>query len=176
MFNNPFVKFLFFAAVLFLGWFFIIEHLLIELTGINKLLIESLIDISGGILSILGFELIPEPPSDVIIRTVGIDGTSGVWVGDPCNGLEVIAIFIIFMLAIPGPIRHKLWFIPAGVVLIHIVNAIRIAVLAWLSSKDYAYLDFNHDYTFKVVVYTMIFLMWVYWVKKLSPLQKLQTE
>lgn len=168
MLNNPFVRFLFIAATLFIAWFFLFEFIITDHTSFNQFLIESLIDISGGILTVLGFDLIPEPPSDVIIRTIGIDGSTGVWVGDPCSGLEIMVIFIIFMLAIPGPWKSKLWFIPAGLVLIHLINAIRVTVLAWLVSKDYSYLDFNHDYTFKVVIYTLIFFLWVLWVKKFA--------
>ena len=175
MLQNPFVRFLFIAAVLFVAWFLLIEFILNEYTGVNEFLIESLVDISGGILSFLGFDLIPEPPSDVVIRTVGIDGTTGVWVGDPCNGLEIIAIFVIFMLAIPGSVKHKLWFIPVGVIFIHMMNALRVAVLAWIVTKDYSYLDFNHDYTFKVVVYTIIFVLWVIWVRNFVPSGKFRS-
>lgn len=28
------------------------------------------------------------------IRTIGIDGTNGLWIGDPCNGLSLFALFI----------------------------------------------------------------------------------
>ena len=166
MFKNQFIQFIVVAVGLFLLWFFLFEYWISDHTNINRFLIENLIDISGGILENLGYSLIAEPPSDIVIRTIGIDGTTGVWVGDPCNGLEIMAIFGIFMLAIPGPLKHKAWFIPMGLLVIHLLNAIRISVLAWVVTIDYAYLDFNHDYTFKIVVYTAVFFLWMFWVKK----------
>jgi len=174
--KNPFIRFIILALSLFLLWFFLFEYWINDYTNLNRFLIENLIDISGAILEFLGFTLIAEPPSNVVIRTIGIDGTTGVWVGDPCNGLEIMAIFSIFMIAIPGPWKHKAWYIPIGIIVIHLLNAIRVSILAWVVTIDYAYLDFNHDYTFKIAVYSIVFLLWVYWVRKFVSKKNLVNE
>ncbi|MEM7163238.1 MAG: archaeosortase/exosortase family protein [Bacteroidota bacterium] len=166
--NQPFLRFIVVALILFILWFTTLEFWISSNTDINRFLIENLIDLSSFTLESLGFDLIPEPPANELIRTIGIDGTTGVWVGDPCNGLEIMAIFSIFMLAIPGPIKHKIWFIPSGLLAIHLLNSIRVSALAYIVSIDYSYLDFNHDYVFKVIVFSLIFLLWMLWVKKFN--------
>ena len=173
MLKNPFVRFVILASALFLFWYILFEFWIDKHSNLNRILIESLIDISGFILQLFGFTLIPEPPADIIVRTIGIDGTTGVWVGDPCNGLEILAIFSIFMIAVPGPWKQKLWYWPMGMLCIHLINSIRIAVLAWLQSFGNEFVNFNHDYTFKIVVYSSIFVLWIIWIRKFVPTKKI---
>jgi hypothetical protein len=40
--------------------------------------------------------------------------------------------------------------------------------LALIQYKAPEYLDFNHHYTFTVIVYAFIFLLWMIWVNKFS--------
>lgn len=102
------------------------------------------------------------------IRTIGIDGTHGLWIGDPCNGLTLFALFTFFIIAYPGSWKHKLWFIPAGITVIHFLNIIRIAALCVIVQKSPEWLDFNHTYLFQVFMYGFIFLLWYVWIKKFS--------
>jgi exosortase family protein XrtF len=102
------------------------------------------------------------------IRTVGIDGTHGLWIGDPCNGLTLFALFAIFIVAYPGPWKHKLWFIPVGITVIHFLNVMRITALCIIVMKRPEWLDFNHTYTFQLLMYGFIFGLWWIWIQKLS--------
>ena len=104
----------------------------------------------------LGFSLISESEISSI-RTIGIDGTHGLWIGDPCNGLVLFALFVGFVLVYPGPWKKKLWFIPFGIVTIHILNVLRIVGLALTVHyfPDPELLDFNHT------VYVYLFGLWV---------------
>ena len=47
---------------------------------------------------------------------------SYVGVNQSCSGLKQILQFVILMLVYPGPWRQKLWFIPAGALIIHFTN------------------------------------------------------
>ncbi len=102
------------------------------------------------------------------IRTIGIDGTHGLWIGDPCNGISLFALFTSFILAYPGSWKHKLWFIPIGISLIHTMNIIRITALCIIVLKRPEWLNFNHTYLFQVFMYGFIFLLWYIWIKKFS--------
>ena len=31
-------------------------------------------------------------------------------------------------------------------------------------------LDFNHDYTFTIIVYAFVFMLWYIWIQRFSPL------
>jgi len=48
------------------------------------------------------------------------------------------------------------------------VNALRVAVLCIVVSINYEWLNFNHDYTFYVIVYGWVFLLWFVWVKRFA--------
>ncbi|MDQ3100487.1 MAG: archaeosortase/exosortase family protein [Bacteroidota bacterium] len=167
---DPIVRFFLLAAVLYVGWYLFYEFLLHPDGRIDRLLIDSLIGISGWMLQLAGHELIPEPANAEMIRTIGVQGGHLLWIGDPCNGLGVFAVFLIFLAAYAGPLKHKLWFGMLGVITIHLINALRIAILCHIVTIDYELLNFNHDYTFHVVVYGWVFLLWYIWVKKMSPM------
>jgi exosortase family protein XrtF len=99
-----------------------------------------------------------------------IAGETMVGVGNPCNGLELFALFAGFIICFPGKFKAKLWFIPLGMIIIHFANVIRTFALALIQLKAPQYLEFNHHYTFTVIVYSIIFLLWMWWVNRYSGL------
>jgi exosortase family protein XrtF len=167
-FQNPLFKFLFIAGFLLLSWNFLYDLYLKPNTQIDRYVIDNLISVSGFVLTSVGYELMPTPPAAQQIRTIGIDGSSGVWIGDPCNGIILFALFLVFMIAYPGPWKKKLWYIPLGLVIIHLVNIIRIIALTIIVTIDINWLEFNHNYTFYIFVYGAVFALWYYWAFKLS--------
>jgi exosortase family protein XrtF len=101
---------------------------------------------------------------------VGIEGSGGLTVGAPCDGVVLYVLFICFILAFPGPWKHKIWFLPVGALSVFAVNVLRIAALAVIVHINPDWLAFNHDYTFTLLVYSYVFGLWMLWVKKFSPL------
>jgi exosortase family protein XrtF len=170
--NDRFKRFIGLAALLYTAWYVGYEIYLQPLTGIDRYVIDNLVLLGSFVLKGLGYDLIPTPPEDVSIRTIGIDGTHGLWIGDPCNGLTLFALFSIFVIAYPGPIRKKAWFIPLGLISIHLLNVLRIVALSIIVTYDYAYLDFNHTYTFSIIVYGYVFFLWYLWAGNLANRRK----
>ena len=78
--------------------------------------------------------------------------------------------FTMFLLAFPGPWRHKPWFAVLSVLSIHLINVLRVAALCIVVTIDYELLNFQHDYTFQVIVYGWVLLLWFIWVKRFAPL------
>lgn len=122
---------------------------------------------SVWILDTLGYETFQG--NHPTIRTIGIQGTHGLWIGDPCNGLTLFAMFTLFIVAYPGKWKHKLWFIPAGIIAIHTLNILRIVALCIITLKNPDALDFNHTYLFQIIMYGFIFLLWYIWIIRFSP-------
>ena len=89
-------------------------------------------------------------------------------VGDPCNGLLLYALFAGFIIAFPGPIRHKLWFVPLGMLTIYALNVGRVAVLALNHVYWHPTVEFNHHYTFTFVVYGAIGALWIIWARHIA--------
>jgi exosortase family protein XrtF len=167
--HDPVLRFFLLAGLLYLGWYLFHEFILHPDGRVDRFLIDSLITISGAMLRLAGHDLIPEPANAEMIRTIGVQGGHLLWIGDPCNGLSVFAVFLIFLAAYAGPLKHKLWFGALGLLSIHLINALRIAILCHIVTIDYELLNFNHDYTFHVVVYGWVFLLWYLWVKRFAP-------
>ncbi len=166
--RDPVIRFLLTAGVLYTAWYLLYELWLHPAGFLDRAVIDNLIRLSGGFLELLGYTLIPEPTNAEQIRTVGVQGGHLLWIGDPCNGVGLFAVYLIFLLAYPGPWKHKTWFAVLGLLSIHLINVLRIAALCIVVTIDYELLNFNHDYTFYVIVYGWVFLLWWIWVKRFS--------
>ena len=162
--------FLFKALLFYAAWVLVYENWLHPEGNIDRWVIDNLIYFTRIILTSLNYELIPLPHPDDFIRTVGIDGSHGVWVGDPCNGLSLFALFTGFIFSYTGKIKHKIWFTILGLLIIHFSNVLRIAALAIILYYAPETLDFNHTYTFTILVYSIVFVLWIAWANKFSKL------
>jgi exosortase/archaeosortase family protein len=72
------------------------------------------------------------------------------------------------MVFFPGPWKHKLWYIPLGIGVIHLTNVFRITGLLLIQYPFPNGFDFFHNYVFKTLFYAVIFLMWAFWNEKLK--------
>ncbi len=166
--RDPLLRFLLTAGLLYAAWYVLYAVMIHPWGGLDRAVIAALITWAGTILTTLGYELIPEPVNAENIRTIGVEGGHLLWIGDPCNGVGLFAVFLIFLVAFGGPWRHKLWFGALGILSIHLVNALRVAALCIVVSINYEWLNFNHDYTFYVIVYGWVFLLWYIWVRRFA--------
>ncbi|MFN8154235.1 MAG: exosortase family protein XrtF [Bacteroidia bacterium] len=161
------------AVVVYILWFVSYDFFVAPDGRLDEWLNAKVAEHSAGILSLLGYQGSTAP--GVAQTLIRIDNTVMVGVGNPCNGLELFALFTGFVLCFPGPWRNKWWFILLGVAGIHFINVLRATALALIQLKTPEYLDFNHHYTFTVVVYSFIFLLWVTWANKFSKKDKQDT-
>ena len=171
---DPLLRFLVLAAVLFIGWS-LLYNLVIHPWGVlDRWLIDRLTNNAGSLLQVFGYELLPEPSGDTN-RYIGVQGGNFLWIGDRCDGLSVMVVFAMFLLAFPGPWRHKPWFALLGILSIHFINVLRVAALCIVVTIDYELLNFQHDFTFQVIVYGWVLLLWFFWVKRFAPLPGMPT-
>jgi len=161
--KNPFILFIVFAGVFYLAWYFAYHYFINPNGYLDRLIIDNLVYLSREMLSMLGYDLIPMPAVTDNIRR-----TTGLWIGDPCNGLNLFVLFSVFIAFYPGNWKNKLWYIPIGIISIHFINLLRIVALCVIQKIDERYLDFQHDYTFTVVVYGYMFFLWMIWANKFS--------
>ena len=78
-----------------------------------------------------------------------------------CSGFQQFFLVIILLILYPGPWKHKLWFIPLGVIIIHILNLSRFVFIAIYSSWFPAHFHFVHDWIFRPFIYAGIFALWL---------------
>jgi exosortase family protein XrtF len=168
--NNPLQWFLAKAVVLYLLWS------IVPLLGwdtdsqFNDWLTWNIADQSSMILRFLGFnsEATSHLSDNTMFNLIRIDGNSMVRIESGCNGLILMAFFLIFIVAYPGPTKKKLWYIPMGLILIHLINLVRVSLLAYGKYVHDANFDFNHKYLYSTVVYLTIFGLWMLWANKIS--------
>lgn len=83
-------------------------------------------------------------------------------IADSCNGFELYALFVGFLLAIPfGTKKLKTLFIFIGVPILILINIIRCIGLIELQLALNSFFDFYHHFLFKIIMYSFIFLSWV---------------
>jgi exosortase family protein XrtF len=119
---------------------------------------------TASILNIFDAPVIAYSKSDkpmVIIKH--IRPVIGVFEG--CNGVNVMIVFLSFVLAF-GPLNKKLtWFIPTGLLLIHICNLFRIGLLFFISKGYPQQLYFFHKYFLTAFMYGVVFALWFAWLR-----------
>lgn len=161
--QNKITRFFILAVVFYLSWFLLYELLIKPYTQIDESLIGVIISNAALLLKLFGFTTYRAVEADDM-QLLGIDGAHPVWIGTPCNALTLFAFFTFFILAFPGNRKQKLWFVPLGILIIHLANVLRVVGLVLISFYQAEYLDFNHTYTFTVLVYGIIFALWMWWV------------
>jgi len=93
---------------------------------------------------------------------------TGLVLNESCSGIKQIMQFAILMLIFPGPWKHKAWFIPLGMFIVHMTNVLRIVLLTVVAEHWPANMHTVHDNYLRVMFYVVIFLLWLLWVEKIS--------
>ena len=91
-----------------------------------------------------------------------------VLINEGCNAISVMILFVSFIVAFKGSLRHYVWFIPAGLVLLYVANITRIYLIGLIYLYYPSYVNLAHDYLFPGIIYGTTFLLWVVWVKYFS--------
>ena len=165
--QNAFVKFVFTAGFLYLFLYIIYQFVVKKYTFYDQKFIGSIIHSVNFFLENIGYTTFTVL-QDRDYQVIGIDGSNGVWIGSNCNAITLFSLFSVFIIAYPGKIKTKLWFIPLGILAIHLLNIFRVIALVLIAFYYPKYLNFNHTYTFTFLVYSFIFLLWMIWVNNYS--------
>lgn len=160
---KPLIFFLLKALSLFILWL-VIEAIWLPPGGyLNGLLTESETFFVDKLLHFIGFN---STYGDYFEDACAIyfDGQKVLGISDSCNGQVLFALFAGFIVAYPSKWKVKLWYIPMGMLVIYVLNIIRLFCLVLISYYHREYLDFNHHYTFTILVYMDVFFLWMAFV------------
>lgn len=83
-----------------------------------------------------------------------------------CNGISVMILFVAFVLAFAKTWKKTMMFIILGLLFIHIVNVMRLVLLAIIKYRWPEYNHISHEIVFPAIIYGSVILLWVYWIKK----------
>ncbi len=150
------------TIILFTTWIIVYYGFILPDGRINKNLTATVVAGTDFCLDVLGYNAAVE---DNIVK---IDGESVVLIADGCNGLELFALYAGFIIIFPGRLDMKLIFIPVGIFIIYIVNVLRETALALNYKFFRESFEINHKYTYVLIVYIIVFLIWRFWLKRYS--------
>jgi exosortase family protein XrtF len=83
-----------------------------------------------------------------------------------CNGINVMIVFIAFLVAFGGNWKSVTLFTVAGLVIIHIANLLRIGLLYYTAVNRPQFFYYFHKYFFTGILYSMVFILWYLWVNR----------
>lgn len=166
---NAFTLFLVKAFVFYAVWWFL-YNIVMPRFAIDDHVIGHQVKTSGSVLEELGYKMeYAYSGGKATQDMLWITGSQeSLQVEKACDSVDLMGLFAVFVLAYPGRWRNRLWYIPAGMLLIHILNIARICALVVIEFNRPDLLEFNHKYTFTGVMYLCIFSMWYLWVKYFS--------
>lgn len=166
--NKPLTRFLITSAMLYLGWH-ILWYQWIEPDGtVNHYLTYNTAWISALALNLFSSSTFTLSPFSEQNTYLFKDNVPVVLIEHGCNGLILMVLFAAFIVAFPGPRKAKLWFVPMGILGIYAINSLRVIGLAVNHMFAKSSFDFNHKYTFTILVYGAIFVFWMIWVNRFS--------
>ncbi|GIR60061.1 MAG: hypothetical protein CM15mP65_26420 [Crocinitomicaceae bacterium] len=82
--------------------------------------------------------------------------------------LKYLVFFSIFILCLGSKWNYKLSFIAIGIFILHLLNVIRVASLTYIAAVNPKILDFNHNITFQIIIYSAMLLLWLFFIKKFT--------
>lgn len=169
---NKFILFFLLKAVgLYAVWYMVYDLWLKKSGVFDNWIIDKIVYSSYLILTFINYDV------NIDYHKIGIhSGVGNVLVGSGCNGLELYVLFAGFVLIFQGNWKHKIWFIPFGVLLIFFFNVLRVVALAMNGLYSIERLNFNHKYTYTILMYLLTFAGWMIWVKYFANSTKEKNE
>ncbi|MDX5324835.1 MAG: exosortase family protein XrtF [Bacteroidota bacterium] len=129
---------------------------------------------TADVMTFMGYEILTyrskENPYVQIYHKGKMGGSISVYEG--CNGINIMILFVAFVVAFGGSGKDGLWFIPVGLVSIHIFNIIRLVSLSVVGLYSESAFHFLHKYAFTAVIYAFVLILWYLWVKRYMAKQK----
>jgi len=129
---------------------------------------------TSGLLNVTGWLTEVSEQTRRATTSIIYQGRSILAVYEGCNGLNVMIIYVSFLLAF-GPISKKLfWFLISGILIIHLINLARIYLLFQVSVYLPDFLYFTHKYFFTAIIYVAVFALWFVWIR-INTKKKIET-
>lgn len=122
---------------------------------------------TSAVLNVFAYNTVAvDSPTQPHVFIFNTNDVSVLRVYEGCNGLNVIIIFLAFILSFKWQKKNS-WFMPLGIFIIHIANIGRVTMLYFVSEYFENYMYFAHKYLFTASIFAIIFALWYIWLKKI---------
>lgn len=113
----------------------------------------------------LNQESLPEQTYD----SIWINDSYAISVEEGCNGINIMILFLAFVVGFGGQLKNSLIFIPLGLLFIHLANLGRLLLLSFVNIHYSAEaFHFFHKYGFTAIIYLAVLFLWYLWVMRFS--------
>jgi exosortase family protein XrtF len=99
---------------------------------------------------------------------IGNDRENVIDVFEGCNSINVIIVYLSFLISFRGSAKLTAMFTVLGIVGIYLVNLARICLLYGVAFYFPDQLYFFHKYLFTGMIYAFVFVLWYFWVKRVN--------
>ena len=155
---SPLTRFLMKVSAIYIIWYLIYDYYLLPDGRLDAFLSLSGVNLAGGILNIFGWDIYSEA------RVLAITGTNGVEIQNGCNGLELIGLYMGFIIAFPGgPIQKRMIFLAGGILLLFVANVFRIMIFALSIYYVPTFWEQVHTYSSYFIFYPIVLTLWYIW-------------
>ena len=120
----------------------------------------------------LGYDAEIEQHSEELSIKFILDGQYVSRIIEGCNSMSIIILFLSFIVAFSGTLKHTIFFGLFGSLLIYVVNVLRIIAINILHVRYPQYETILHDLLFPSIIYGLTFMLWITWVKYFSKLNR----
>ncbi|MBL7030343.1 MAG: archaeosortase/exosortase family protein [Candidatus Marinimicrobia bacterium] len=155
---SPLTRFLMKAGAIYIIWYLIYDYYLLPDGRLDAFLSLSGVNLAGGILNMFGWDIYSES------RVLAITGTNGVEIQNGCNGLELIGLYMGFIIAYPGgPFQKRIIFLASGILLLFAANIFRIMIFALSIYYIPTFWEQVHTYSSYFIFYPIVLTLWYIW-------------
>lgn len=123
---------------------------------------------SKWLLEIFGYRVAMVQDHASAFYQVWLNGRYVARVIEGCNAVSVLILFVTFIMAFKGTLKHTVVFGLLGVVVIYSINLLRIALLVVGVYTLPTYAEVLHSLIFPAIIYGTMFLLWVVWVRQFA--------
>jgi len=92
-----------------------------------------------------------------------VSNTFDLRVGEGCNALYEIMLFLSAVLAFEAPLYSKIYGAGFGIIFIYVLNLIRIAMLFFIGIHLNEYFKISHDQVFQSLFVGIVAILWLFW-------------
>jgi exosortase/archaeosortase family protein len=155
-------RFILKAVAVFIGWQLLYD-LVLKPSGIpDKALTQIVLSGTVDMLSLF-YSSVQQVGNSILVQ-----GKPSINIEDACNGLELIALYLGYLIILPSNWKKMAAYIILGIAGIYFLNIVRCSLLAYLFQHDVSTANFAHKYAFKLVVYAFVFWGWISYSKNLK--------
>ncbi|MDT0553264.1 exosortase family protein XrtF [Urechidicola vernalis] len=124
------------------------------------------------VIELLGYDVYTDQNFDELSMMFMVNESYVVKIVEGCTSVSIMILFMAFVVAFSGRIKTTILYVLLGLVLIYLVNIFRIVLLSLVIYHHPSWQNFMHDFVFPAIIYGMVFLLWLIWVKKYATLHK----